>query len=401
MKLKAAIYTAAMVVTLGNTHAAELSGFAAVDLRLFTETAALPGQNSSFADPSVMLQPEVRHEWNNSRDRFTAIPFARYDSLDTYRTHWDVREFNWLHQDDGWNVQTGVGKVFWGVTESRHLIDIINQTDFVENINGEEKLGQPMLNLNVPSAYGDLSLFYLPYFRERTFQAPDGRLRFVLPVDPNMPNLNNNSRWHPDWAVRWSRTFGDWDVGVANFNGLGREPRFVPYFPKGASAPPTSLIPTYDLIDQTSLDAQGALGNWLLKLESMTRSGQGNRFAAVVTGFEYTFYSVFENSADLGLLMEYQYDGRDQFAPPIPFKNAVYVGTRLALNDEQDSKLLLGVTIDLDKQASLFGFEASRRLGDKWKIELEAKLFKNIPSTNILAGMSKDDYVQFRLVRFF
>jgi hypothetical protein len=399
MWAKTAVCLLGTAVMAGDIRAAEWSGFAAVDVRLFPEAALFPEQNDKFISPSVMLQPEFRHEWNSGTDRLTVIPFGRYDSLDKNRSHWDVREFNWLHQDNNWDIRAGVGKVFWGVTESRHLVDIINQTDFVENINSEEKLGQPMVNLNISSDYGNFSLFYLPYFRERTFPAPRGRVRFSLPVDEDNPEFNGVNHWHQDFAGRWSRTFGDWDIGVAYFRGVGREPRLTPRFDNGPI--PTALTPTYDLINQTSLDVQGALGNWLLKLEAFTRGGQGKRFAAVVGGFEYTHYGIADRNADLGLLMEYLYDGRDQTAPPTPFNNDLYVGARLALNDEQNSQMLVGVTVDLETQATVLSIEASRRIGDKWRIELEARLFKNIPPTDILTGMRQDDYVQLRIARFF
>jgi len=32
---------------------------------------------------------------------------------------------------DDWELTTGVSKVYWGVMEAVHLVDIINQTDFV------------------------------------------------------------------------------------------------------------------------------------------------------------------------------------------------------------------------------------------------------------------------------
>ncbi|HTJ54295.1 MAG TPA: hypothetical protein VL380_02650, partial [Nitrosospira sp.] len=304
------------------------------------------------------------------------------------------------HQSKNWSLSAGVGKVFWGVTESRHLVDIINQTDFVENINGEQKLGQPMLNLNISSAYGSFSLIYLPYFRERTFSAPHGRLRFDPPVDPNAAELNGVSHWHPDWAIRWSRTFGALDIGIAHFMGIGREPRLVPRFDNGPV--PTALIPVYDRIQQTSLDAQASLGNWLLKLEAITRGGQGKRFAAVVAGFEYTHYGVLGSAVDLGFLAEYQYDGRDKTAPPTPFNNDLYLGVRLALNDAQNSQVLAGVITDLKTQATMVSITASRRLGEKWKIELESRLFRNIPVTDIiLNGYRNDDYVQLRIAHFF
>lgn len=387
-----------LVVT---SPAAEFGGFTAVDLRLFAQGAALPGQRSGQAEFSIFAQPEFRLNWNNGSDRFTAIPFVRWDSLDSNRSHGDVRELNWLHQRDAWSLQAGVGKVFWGVAESRHLVDIINQTDFVENINGEEKLGQPLLNLNITRDYGNFSLFYLPMFRERTFPAARGRLRFELPVDTDNPEFGGNSRWHPDWAARWSRTFGKWDVGLSYFNGIGREPRLVPYFPQGNFGPPTALIPTYDVIDQASLDVQAALGSWVLKLEALTRGGQGKRFAAAVAGFEYTLYRVFESAADLGLLLEYQHDGRGNIAPPTVADNDVFFGVRLSVNDTQSTQLLLGASVDLNTQTTMGSVEASRRFGDKWKVEIESRFFRNVDRSDILSGLRRDDYFQIRVMRFF
>ena len=53
----------------------------------------------------------------------------------------------------------GIDKVFWGVIESRHLVDYINQTDGVEDVDGEDKLGQPMINLGLQRDWGDLIFF--------------------------------------------------------------------------------------------------------------------------------------------------------------------------------------------------------------------------------------------------
>ncbi|PXW83462.1 hypothetical protein C8R34_12824 [Nitrosomonas sp. Nm84] len=394
-----------MIVGVTHIQAAEWSGFAAIDLRAYVKAPAFPEQNNLLFVPSGMIQPEFRHEWNGGIDRLTVIPFARVDAIDENRTHFDIREFNWLRQTQNWSLRAGVGRVFWGVTESRHLVDIVNQIDFVENINGEEKLGQPMLNLNIPSTYGNFNFILMPYFRDRTFSSPGGRLRFVPPVDQNASEFSDASRWHPDWAVRWSRTFGNVDIGIAHFMGIGREPRLLPRFDNGPNVAPTALIPIYDLIQQTSLDAQASLGNWLFKLESITRSGQGKRFAAVVAGVEYTHYGLLNSDIDLGLLAEYLYDGRDRMAPPTPFNNDVYFGVRLAFNDTQNSQILAGVTTDVETQAKIGTITASRRIGEKWKIELESRFFSHIasdrPATEILTGYRQDDYIQFRIARYF
>ncbi len=161
-------------------------------------------------------------------------------------------------------------------------------------------------------------------------------------------------------------------------------------------------MPQYDQIDQTSLDLQLTTDAWLWKLEAITRSGHGDRFLAAVGGFEYTLFGVLETSADLGLLAEYLYDGReDGTAPGTSADDDIFLGARLALNDEQDSAVLAGAIVDRTSQATLLFVEAERRLGDSWKIELESRIFLNVPGGDPLAGIRDDDVVTLRLTKFF
>ncbi|SEQ74979.1 hypothetical protein SAMN05421690_100126 [Nitrosomonas sp. Nm51] len=405
-------YIAALAAFLSNTvFALEISGHGSLDFRLYTQSPSYAVQNDDTLNPSVMLQPEFRHEWHTGSNRITFVPFGRVDSQDKNRTHFDIRELNWFHVANSWDLKLGVSRTFWGTTESRHLVDVINQIDLVENLYGEAKLGQPMVNFNYLSDFGNFSLFYLPYFRDRTFPARSGRLRFEFPVDTHDPIFDGIDRWHPSFAGRWDHTIGPWDIGIAHFWGIGREPS-LRFFDEGIlpNQSTSTLTPLYELIHQTSIDIQGAIDNWLWKLEAMTRSGQGSgRFAAVVAGFEYSFYGILNSNADMGILLEYLYDGRDITAPPTPFDNDVYFGVRLNLNDVSDTQLIVGNTIDLETQASIFKLNASRRLDEKWKIEAETTLFLNVApndftkgqSTDILTGMRKDDYFQIRLIRFF
>jgi len=199
--------------------------------------------------------------------------------------------------------------------------------------------------------------------------------------------------------VRWAHTIEDWDIGLAHFRGTSREPRLIPRIDANGR---TVLVPQYDQIDQTSLDLQLTTDAWLWKLEAMTRSGHGDRFLAAVGGFEYTLFGVLETSADLGLLAEYLYDGReDDTAPGTSADDDIFLGARLALNDEQDSAVLVGAIVARKSQATLFLVEAERRLGDSWKIELEGRFFLNVPGGDPLAGIRDDDVVTLRLTKFF
>ncbi len=135
---------------------------------------------------------------------------------------------------------------------------------------------------------------------------------------------------------------------------------------------------------------------------AIVREGQGGVFAAAVGGFEYTFFQVFETAADLGLLAEYLYDGRDEDEAPISsFDNDFFVGSRLALNDVQSTTALVGAVVDVEDRSTALFVEAERRLGDSWKLELESRLFLGVGDSNPLNAFEDDDFVVLRLSYFF
>ncbi len=401
----AALVAIGLVAGAGPTPAGEWELDLAVEgeLRAFPWHPQFADQDDVFVSPSLAVMPEVRYTWNEGLDRITVVGFGRLDAFDDRRTHGDLREANWLHVGNDWDVVVGVGKVFWGVAESRHLVDIVNQTDLVEDIDMETKLGQPMVNLNLETDLGLISLFYLPVFRERTFADGDARLRGVLPVDLEDPEYDSDlRRLHPDFAARWSRFIGDFDIGVSVFYGTSRAPRFL--LDRGNPRDP-ELLPAYDIINQQSLDAQYTTGPWLWKLEALTRGGHDDRLYAGVGGLEYTLFGIGGTDVDLGLLAEGLIDTRDDNAdkaPPVVGDNDVFLGTRLTLNDPDATTLLAGGLIDVDTGASVFSLEAERRIGHSWKAELNANFFVNAPNSDfVLRGIRDDDVIKVNLTRFF
>ncbi|PCJ61423.1 MAG: hypothetical protein COA65_00155 [Rhodospirillaceae bacterium] len=378
----------------------DLSGNVAFETRFFPNSAFFSDQDDNQISPSFVAEPELVYEWGGRANRLTFIPFARWAPDSDQRTHVDVREANWLHEGRGWDLVIGLDRIFWGVTESRHLVDIINQFDGVEDIDDEDKLGQPMVNFRLQEDWGTLSAFVLPGFRERSFPDEDARLRGPIVIDADNPTYDSAAEeTHVDFALRWSHVIGDWDIGVSHFHGTSREPRLILTPRPGGQV---VFVPHYDQIDQTGLEVQWTVEAWLWKLEAMSRSGHGDRFYATVAGFEYTLYQLFETVADLGLLAEYQYDGRDRaLAPPAAGDGDLFLGARLALNDVQSTEALAGAVVDRSSQATLFFVEASRRVGDNWKVELEGRFFFNGQNDVLVAGIRDDDFLTLRLSRFF
>lgn len=377
-------------------YAGEWSGYLSAELRGFNQSGLDPRQDDLGL--SLAAQPEYYHRWDDDRQSFTFVPFLRWDQDNTRRTHLDIRELTWQRTAEHWELRVGIRKLFWGVTESVHLVDIVNQTDLVENLDGEDKFGQPMLNLALVRDWGTVDLFLLPGFRPRSFPGPDGRLRTQPVVDVHHP-LYESDRGvrHIDWALRWGHSTGEWDIGLSHFSGTSREPRLVPTLRAGTLP---ILQPYYGQIDQTGLDLQATLDAWLWKLECISRGTDQGRYTALAGGFEYTLYGIGDGDTDLGLLAEYLFDDRGNRATT-PFQNDLFIGARLTLNDAQSSELLAGLIFDLDGDTRFYSLEASRRIGQDWKLALEARGVAGTSPNDPLAFLRRDAYVQAELAWYF
>ncbi len=360
---------------------------------------------------SLSLQAEFFRGWDGDQQSLVFSPFVRLDSADDDRTHGDIRELYYSFVGDNWDVHLGAKRVFWGVTEFQHLVDVINQTDLVENIDGEDKLGQPMVQLTLIRDWGILDFYALLGFRERTFPGEDGRLRFFLPVSDSADYESGAAEQRVDAALRWSHTLGPVEVGIHHFSGTSREPMLIPGLD---NAGVMELRPFYPVIDQTGIDAQAFVGDWAFKLEGFSRSGFGDRYAAFNVGFERTFVGVFNSRADLGLIAEYMFDERGEDAPNTLFEQDIALGGRLQMNDFGDTQALLGVIYDTDSRDTIISLEATRRLTDSWLFSLEGRVFTGDDALhaddplNVVfspqrktAFLQQDDYVQIELTKFF
>ena len=376
--------------------AGEWSGFIEAQGRYFTQQAIDDKQSDSTL--SLALQPEYYQRWDEGRQSLLFVPFARWDSQDDERTHADIRELIWTYAGDGWEGRAGIGKVFWGVTESVHLVDVINQTDLVENPDGEQKLGQPMFKLSLEQDWGIVDLYALAGFRERTFAGKEGRLRSQPRVETDLVSYESDrENRHIDFALRWSHSLGDWDIGLSHFSGTSRDPLLIP----GLSASgELVLTPYYEQMQQTGLDLQATKGDWLWKLEAIHRKADSGDYNAAAGGFEYTLVGIGDSVMDLGLLMEYLYDDRRDEATS-PFENDLFVGVRLSANDVNGSQLLTGVIQDLDSSSAMFNLEASRRIGNAWKASAQVRLWFDVTDDDLFSAYRNDDYVELCLTRYF
>lgn len=371
-----------------------------LEQRYFFDNDA-PGSGTDRGQTSARLQMEFYKDWADGDQSLIFEPFARIDGQDDERSHVDVRQLIWSRLAQDWELSVGIGRVFWGVTESQHLVDIVNQTDFVENIDGEDKLGQPMVRFQSFNDWGNLDAFVLPYFRPRTFAGVDSRVNGGIVVAPNTEFYeSDDEESHIDLALRYSNSFGLFDVGLSVFDGTSREADLRRFFD------PQTLTTTafYPQITQYGADVQLTTGAWLFKLEAIKRDFDDqvyDDFFAGTFGFEYTLVGFLGSIFDLGMLAEYSWDDRDELATG-PFQNDLFIGARLAFNDMNSSELLFGVVSDLDDSSSRSVFvEANTRLASTLTANIELRHVDTDNPRDPLFGFRDDSFVQIGLEYFF
>lgn len=377
------------------------------------------GNQDYQTNNSVALESETVLSWEDGQQRLTIKPFVRLDERDSERQHADLREFIWHKITPDFEIKAGIGKVFWGVTESQHLVDIINQTDLVEKIDGEEKLGQPMLQLLLEREWGNLDLFVLPYQRERTFAGPDARLSSGLSfADAQYQSAEKQK--HTDVAGRWYHYVDELEMAVSYFQGTSREPALgIQVDGLGGQ----KLVAYYPLIRQTGLELQYLHEGWAWKLEGIYRTGMpannlsggtallitplgtevatARDFWATTAGFEYTQVGIFDTRADLGWVAEHLYDSRQDTAPLGAGEHDVLLATRWTFNDEDDSTLLAGVLYDYDYQDYSVSVEGSKRLTADLKAEVEMRWFDMRDQQNPGYALRNEDFARLTLSYYY
>jgi len=366
-------------------------GYFGLEGRLFPHSPAVPGQirHGLF----LVAQPEISYTSADRRHRINATLFGRFSLSPTYGSA-DVRELYWQYRQDRWSLLAGMNRVFWGATESRHTIDIVNQSDLRENYIGDVKLGQLMVAATLQRGWGQLEFYALPVFRPRAFPVSDDRPRLLLPVKGHEvldgPPV--------DVAARVSISRGDGDLHAYYFRGVNREPNLVPVF--DATGAPIRLTPNYKPIDQFAADVQYTLGSWLLKGEVFHRITPDARYQAAVGGVEHGFSRLFGGASDIALLAEFQFDNRPDTEWPAPATRGVFAGMRLAVNDTRSSEAKAGVVHDFPSHSWIIKADFSRRLTDQWGLSFAFSGFGNVGRSRALADFSRDSYLTITLRRY-
>lgn len=416
----------------------KFSGYLEAEYRFYPQAPLFEEQDDHFGSLAAELEAYWTSDNENHSVRFK--PFGRLTSAeDGNRDHADIRELYYTYAGSGWQLEAGINKVYWGVTESAHLVDIINQTDSVESFNGEEKLGQPMIALGLEKNWGNLDFYILPYFREGKFS--DGSERNKLPLPINYDKTlyqSDDEEKHIDFAVRWAHYFGDLDVGVSYFRGTNRDSipiisKFIVVQTEDPPLEPTEFASYYEQLQQVGLDLQYIWEDWAFKFEGTAKQLDTGNYNSAVAGFEYTLSDVNFSGIDIGLLAEYMWNDRkdvDISGPSLeiveypegvnpedldlegqklpiageflsPFEHDIFIGTRFTMNDVDSTDFLAGIIYDIESSTAIGSFEGSTRFGESLRVSVNVYLLTTVPEDSSFYYSRRDDQLEIKAQWYF
>ncbi|WP_237716146.1 hypothetical protein [Moritella dasanensis] len=365
------------VITSANAEI-KVQGSASLEQRIFLdrpEQLVVP-VDSSYPYPvyhqvSIALSPHIEASSERNNMVYTVHPFIRIDERDDERTHIDLREFKAALVTKKWQASIGFDQVYWGVMENHHLVDIVNQTDYNESPNGEDKLGQPMLRLGINLNDALLEAMLLIGYREAAMPTPGARFSFEN--DNSYEYEGWGEEYHPDIALRYSKSIKNIDLGVSYFGGHTRTPEL-------RSQTVGDPVWYVNLVDQVSVEVNADLGRIELKAEVLYKVVEDQSTRAMVLGTEFKLIQ--NKNVGVNLLAEYSWDQHGVDAFDNSFQNDLFAGARITLFGLNDSEILLGHNYDFDFSSQHGFVQAKVNVTKKLSVGIEGWWF----------NVSDDDY---------
>ena len=374
-----------MMPILADAEVEEYSVDIAATARAFVQEAPLEIGDSYRFDAG--LEGEVSAEGRFADTDYKLRLFGNWDEQDDERRYTDIRQASLHWRRDRVSMSLGVGTFFWGVSESINIVNVLNQADLRQTVDGKEKIGQTFASVGLRFGHGEVSLYYLPIFREREF--PE-RPSLGLPVSGRA--IFEASDRNRDFALRGHFYIGDLETGLGYFKGTRRAPLLISRNPAA-----TTLTPFYIETENLLLDALYLFDETILKLEVKTGHELDQGFFAANVGIEYPIYSLPDSIQDLSLIAEYLIDDRDAQAESLG-QNDLFIGLRTSFGEIGKSQVRGVISYDFDSHANFLDIGLEHRLNDYFRLETRALVFLNASREDTwLYPVRNEDFIELKL----
>ena len=232
----------------------------------YPRSAAFDGQENSFFH--VQVQPEL----SVFDDSTEWILQPRISGGTAGVGVADFREAHVASRIGEIDVLVGNTILFWGKVESYNPADVVNSLNYSRGLMRSEKLGAPIVRVSLPIGSGQLDLLAIDFVKN-IYPSQSLREHVGTRIGKQVSFSGGASKSDIGHAARLSAYYGDVDLGLSWFRGIGNAPRLT-------AQSNGTLRPDYSRINQMALDIQYLWGDTAFKGELIHRKGQYDRLGA-------------------------------------------------------------------------------------------------------------------------
>lgn len=431
MKRHGMVFTA--VLALSNPSYAEekrirISGQFDAGYRYYLTDGQYEGQGEAGFYGFVGFQLDGNLEVGTGK---LVFKFSGLADDDNDRTLFNAQKAYYANSFDNWDLVLGFNIENWGVSNGRTIVNVLNARDQTNQVGSIDLIGTPMVNANVFSEIGTLSLYVLGGDVQDNFGGQGTRQRGPFYTDDALTVYEDDNS--VDVAVRFANSYslggGSLDIGASVFWGTNREAlRFPNCTPDGSAEPCgqfnadlrerflsgdipsqygasigrlSALTAFYQEITQLGLTAVYANGNTQLRFEGFLREASDEVFGAAIVGGDQSFHNFFGGEGTLIVAAEYHYDDRSFRQPVTVFEDDLFFGINYSANDAHDSQINFGAFYDLDDASKIFSLSMSRRIGDRARFAINASHISASEPADQLFSVKNNSFVEFSVSTFF
>ena len=377
----------------------EVNSETGIEIKEFHKKEAYSNQQNTY---SSFIKSEIFFDFKNDIV-FLMEPYFRYDHHDKNRSLFDFKENNLTYYYNDIQVKAGISEIFWGITESKNLVDIINVKDVTDG-DQKAKLGQSLLAFsNYSEKFGSIDFYYLPFFKNSSQIGETGRLRLSKPIENyNIVYAGGAGPKVPSWALKWENSFGILDFSLQGFRGNSRESSTIAKLEDSQ----LKYFQGYERISQIGSYIQVISGPIIYKLEAIKRNGQKNainireNFFSYTLGLEYLINNLFENKWDITSFIEYHNDNRNNDSTDI-FQNDLFLATKLNFNNIKGTEFFTSITLDIDGGGNTSSLELSSRVTDNTRVTGSYNSYWSVNDKDILYSFRRDNYFRIKVIKYF
>ncbi len=419
-RVRGAVLIAAVVLPSSASADSFSRGSVELETRTFTPDGSKKTEDVGLA---LVTRLEIKYEPNQQLE-FVARGVARFDALDSTRNI-GTPEDAYAAYTIGrrLTLRAGMQILNWSAAEAFTPADIINSRNYDSDSEAQERLGEPMVEMQVRVLQGTLSLYYMPFRISPNIIASEGRLS-LLPHDRELGDIlwidrdgtRSESVFAHQGAMHFTQTVGSADIAVHVVDHNDRvHPQPTLDLRTGRDRTETEELinvadirPTFHWVTQFGLTYVQVFGSLIFKLEAAHRWVRDvhpdsltldvdtlPNHQIVASGLEYGWVTLAGHTATIFVEGQAVLEQPSTIRRNIDvFQRDVFIGYRHGLNDEKSREVVFAFISDLEKPHEyVASLRYAQALSDTWSMRASLRSLRLFDT--------KAHYAQLALTRNF